>query len=59
MEKCARTSTPLVQDTVVPEHSEPEPTPITEMGLQVKPMRPLMLLASIPRRPRRAAPAAD
>ena len=50
---------PLEQLTVVPEHSEPEPTPTTEMGLQVRPRRTLRSLRSMPRRPRRAWPAAE
>ena len=50
---------PLEQLTVVPEHSEPEPTPTTEMGLQVRPRRTLRSLRLMPRRLRRAAPAAE
>ena len=53
------TTTPLEQFTVVPEHSEPEPTPTTEIGLQVKPKRTSRLLRSMPRRLRRALPAAE
>lgn len=54
-----RTTTPLEQETVLPEHADPEPTPTTEMGLQVRPIRPLMSLASIPRALRMAMPEAD
>lgn len=53
------TKTPSVQDTVVPLHSEPEPTPTTEIGLQVKPRRTLRSLMSMPIALRMAAPAAE
>lgn len=53
------TTTPLVQDTVVPLQAEPVPTPITEIGLQVKPKRTLTSLRSMPSKPRRAEPAAE
>lgn len=51
--------TPFEQDTVVPLHSEPEPTPTTLMGLQVSPMSPLTSLASMPMALRIAAAAAE
>lgn len=54
-----RTMTPLEQLTVVPLHSEPDPTPTTLMGLQSRPSGTLTSCSTTPSRPRRAAPAAE
>lgn len=43
----------------MPLHSEPEPTPTTLMGLQVRPTRALTSLASMPMAFKMAAPAAE
>ena len=53
----ALTKTPLVQETVVPLHSEPDPTPTTLMGLQVNPRRTFKSERSTPRTPRIAEPS--
>ena len=50
---------PLEQETVVPLHASPVPTPITVIGLQVKPKRTLRSLRSTPIALRIAAPAAE
>ena len=49
--------TPPEQETVCPEHSEPEPTPTTLMGLQVNPSRTFKSERLMPRSPRRAEPS--
>ena len=49
----------LEQDTVVPLHSEPEPTPTTLMGLQSRPSPTLRSWRTTPSRPSRAEPAAE
>ena len=49
----------LEQETVVPLHSEPEPTPTTEMGLQVNPTKALTSCRTTPRSPRIALPDAE
>ena len=51
--------TPLEQDTVVPLHSEPDPTPTTLMGLQSRPRRTLVFWSTMPSSPSKAVPAAE
>ena len=51
--------TPSVQETVVPLHSEPEPTPTTLMGLQVRPMRAVTSWTATPMALRMAAAAEE
>lgn len=53
------TTTPLEQLTVVPLHAEPVPTPMTLMGLQVKPNRTSRSLKLMPSKPRRALPVSE
>ena len=55
----ALTTTPLEHDTVVPLHAEPVPTPMTLIGLQVRPSSTLRSLRLMPSRPRRAEPDAE
>lgn len=55
----ARTKTPSVQETVLPLHSEPEPTPTTLMGLQSSPRRTSTPETATPSRPRRAEPSLE
>lgn len=55
----ALTITPFEQETVLVEHSEPEPTPTTEMGLQVSPSRTFKSLRLMPRLLRIAVPDAE
>ena len=53
------TTTPLEQETVVPLHSEPDPTPMTLMGLQVRPRSTSRLERLTPMLFRMAVPAAE
>ena len=53
------TTRPLEQETVVPLHSLPEPTPTTLMGLQVRPRRTFRSERLTPIALSRAAPAAE
>lgn len=54
-----RTTTPLVHETVVPLQADPVPTPMTLIGLQVRPRRTLRSLRLMPSRPSKAEPAAE
>ena len=49
----------MLQETEVPEHSEPEPTPTTEMGLQVRPRRTFRSLRLTPILFKMAVPEAE
>ena len=53
------TTIPLEHETVDPEHSEPEPTPTTEMGEQLRPRRTVRSCSVTPSNPRRNEPVAE
>jgi hypothetical protein len=53
------TTIPLEQETVVPSHELPDPTPTTLMELHVNPRSTFKSDKSMPRSPRSAWPAAE